>query len=211
VFGDYIGDLDNAQHPVTTQELNELYALAFHLHSRKNRLLDLFALLESTDRRTDISQNLDEFRARNTWNTNDMRNLNSADLLDICNMDSTRMGQLMAQLRAVIPVIDAVPDYEDVAPPYSPPPQYALPQVSQNPFWEGAQIKNAKELLDSAFQQSENFAMITTEYTWGYQLRAFFESPDIWPPGVAGIRLTPKFNYIVIFLFVNKILKNLIL
>jgi hypothetical protein len=32
----------------------------------------------------------------------------------------------------------------------------------------------------------------------------------IEPPGVAGIRLTPKFNYIVIFLFVNKILKNLI-
>jgi hypothetical protein len=26
------------------------------------------------------------------------------------------------------------------------------------------------------------------------------------PPGVAGIRLTPKFNYIIIFLFVNKIL-----
>lgn len=173
--------LDDGPAP-TERELNASYKLAWYLYDRESRFRDLSRFLDNTTMRSAISQYLSDYSQDNFWDLNALQNVAIEQLLPICNAEMRSLLQLISTLRIVAPHLDndPAPAFEAPPPSYSPPPQYSLPLVATGSFWAPNRIEGSKHILHTAYQGPTVNGTYDPTFTWGYQLRAFFGSPDIW-------------------------------
>jgi len=175
-----LNSIDNGQ-GWTQMELDHAYQLAWYLHGRENRIGDIYNILSTTVKRSDPSQYMIRYSQENAWDADAVRNLAVEELLTICHTEWENMMRFIAHLRTVAPHLDDdAPNFENNPPDYSPPPQYALPYVASSSFWTSDRIEQSKQILHTTYRGRDVHGNTNLEYTWGYQLRAFFGSPDIW-------------------------------
>jgi hypothetical protein len=206
-INDIYNDLvDNGQAP-TRLELNISYKLAYYLYTREGRIGDLFRFLGKTPRRSALAQHLADYIEQNRWDWNAMQNVSLVDLLPICHDEWEAMTRFISRFRKLAPSLtdDNAPSFEDNIPDYLPPPVHSLPHVASGSIWTADRMENNKYILNSPFQEGTISGTVTTEFTWGYQLRAFFGSPDIWRWFV--VRTTP-FTKKEFFDLINRLVKH---
>jgi hypothetical protein len=166
--------------PDPLQQMNALYMTLYTLRQRVVEFVGLTRWLAETQRRSVIYEMLEQHFLQNQWTPATLQNHTPMELLPICRDELLGLTNLLARLRQASndPDLDQAPGYDENPPiPDSPPPPYSLPQNNGNSFWQGNRRKEAKTLLDETYVANGR----PTAFTWGWQLRAFFDSPDIFP------------------------------
>lgn len=172
------------RYPNEPYVLSSLYMMANNLHERSEVMKALGRVAEKTQRRTDMYEMVKSHFEQNPWNPEALQNHTSSQILSICQDELLGLRNLLARLEYAASNLDEASGYDENPRQPSPPPlALSFPQSTGSILWQSSRIKEAKHLLDQAYAVYHKPAgsLRNTGFTWGYQMRAFFDSPDIFP------------------------------